>query len=478
MHTHSLRRSLVLVLVLLLVPLGVPGVFAPSYGAAQTLTPSAIPRPSGAWVASGANWKWRLPSGAYLKNSWARIGSADYYFDAAGVMATGWRRLDAWYYFTASGAKATGWLPWKGDWYYLDPSSGKMATGFVSNGQKRYLLGSEGAMTLGWSRADDDWYYADPEEGGALATSPRALSDGSYAFDSSGRMTTGWARIFGRWQYFDASGRRLHGWLLDRGSWYRLDPVSGDMMTGWVAVAGAWYLLDPSTGAMTTGWARINDSWYWLDPVSGAMATGTVTVEGRPSVFDSSGRWLSYADQHPIIARPSASKILLVEEMTRAYGDAGARYPAQALGAGGAGDITTFATILYEEAVAEGISPELVFSQAMKETGWLRFGGDVRAGQFNFAGIGATGEGAAGASFPSVRIGLRAQIQHLRAYADPQASPARLARPVVDPRFAYVRKGSAPWIEHLGVQENPNGTGWATAKNYGYDLVSMIEAYF
>ena len=33
-------------------------------------------------------------------------------------------------------------------------------------------------------------------------------------------------------------------------------------------------------------------------------------------------------------------------------------------------------------------------------------------------------------------------------------------------------------VEYLGIQENPNRTGWAAAKNYGYDLVSMMKAYF
>ena len=114
----------------------------------------------------------------------------------------------------------------------------------------------------------------------------------------------------------------------------------------------------------------------------------------------------------------------------------------------------------------------------MKETGWLQYGGDVEVDQFNFAGIGAVGGGAAGAEFPDVRTGIRAQVQHLRAYADPSASADSLAYPVVDPRFSYVRKGAAPVVEYLGIQENPNHTGWAAARGYGYDLVSMLNAYF
>ena len=51
----------------------------------------------------------------------------------------------------------------------------------------------------------------------------------------------------------------------------------------------------------------------------------------------------------------------------------------------------------------------------MKETGFLQFGGDVSVEQFNFAGIGTTGGGVPGNSYPDVRTGVRAQIQHLKA---------------------------------------------------------------
>ena len=95
-----------------------------------------------------------------------------------------------------------------------------------------------------------------------------------------------------------------------------------------------------------------------------------------------------------------------------------------------------------------------------------------------FGGLGATDGGAAGTSFSSVQIGLRAQVQHLRAYADASATPQALSHPLVDTRFTYVRKGSATYVEHLGIQENPQRTGWAAAANYGNDLAAMIDRYF
>nr|WP_279586953.1 glucosaminidase domain-containing protein [Actinomyces sp. ZJ308] len=164
--------------------------------------------------------------------------------------------------------------------------------------------------------------------------------------------------------------------------------------------------------------------------------------------------------------------------MVSTYNGSGHAYPSDVLSKGGAATAQSFFTTVYDEAVAEGVSPELLFAQVMKETAWLQFGGDVSAQQFNFGGLGATGGGAAGASFPNVQTGLRAQVQHLRAYADAEATPQKLSRSLVDPRFTYVRKGSAVYVEHLGIQENPQRTGWATARNYGNDLAAMIDRYF
>ena len=140
------------------------------------------------------------------------------------------------------------------------------------------------------------------------------------------------------------------------------------------------------------------------------------------------------------------------------------------LAKGGASTINQFAQIFYEEATAEGVRAEVAFTQCMKETGFLKYGGDVLPNQYNFAGIGATGA-VHGASFSNVRMGIRAQIQHLKAYG----SLDGLTNPCVDPRFNLVKRGSAQYVEWLGIKENPNGYGWATSKSYGHDIVSMVN---
>ena len=141
------------------------------------------------------------------------------------------------------------------------------------------------------------------------------------------------------------------------------------------------------------------------------------------------------------------------------------------LAKGGASTINQFAQIFYEEATSEGVRAEVAFTQCMKETGFLKYGGDVLPNQYNFAGIGATGA-VHGASFSNVRMGVRAQIQHLKAYG----SISPLTKPCVDPRFNLVKRGSAQYVEWLGIKENPNGYGWATSKRYGHDIVSMVNS--
>ena len=134
------------------------------------------------------------------------------------------------------------------------------------------------------------------------------------------------------------------------------------------------------------------------------------------------------------------------------------------LAKGGASTIEEFCQIYYEECLAEGVKPEVAFAQSMLETGFLKFGGDVLPNQYNFAGLGATGNGVHGNSFPSVRIGIRAHIQHLKCYA----STLPLNQEKVDPRWSDSLRGKAPTVEKL------QGT-WATSTTYASSLLKVIE---
>ncbi|HUO38928.1 MAG TPA: N-acetylmuramoyl-L-alanine amidase [Mycobacterium sp.] len=123
----------------------------------------------------------------------------------------------------------------------------------------------------------------------------------------------------------------------------------------------------------------------------------------------------------------------------------------------------TIAETYVGEGELEGVTGDIAMCQAIHETGWFAFGGDVTSGQFNPAGIGAVGGGAHGASFPSFQVGIRAHIQHLKAYA----STAPLNQPQVDPRYALVAHGSCPTWESLDGHWAVPGVG------YGESIVAL-----
>lgn len=162
------------------------------------------------------------------------------------------------------------------------------------------------------------------------------------------------------------------------------------------------------------------------------------------------------------------SSVVTVKQMVQ-YFNSSASYPVYYANTEAA-TIEAFCQIYLEECKAEGVKAEVAFCQAMKETGFLKFGGNVNITQYNFAGIGSTGDGIAGESYADIRTGIRAQVQHLKAYGCEDS----LNQACVDNRFKYVTRNSAPYVEWLGVQENPYGKGWATAEKYGYDIVKMV----
>lgn len=128
-------------------------------------------------------------------------------------------------------------------------------------------------------------------------------------------------------------------------------------------------------------------------------------------------------------------------------------------------------TMFVEEGQAEGVRGDIAFAQSIIETGWFSFPGRVPASANNFSGFGATDGTASYGIFPDARTGVRAQIQHLRAYADATATTCAvppLHNPCVDPRFGYVApKGKAPTWNQFG-----NGN-WASSSTYATSILDL-----
>ena len=460
--------------------------------------------------------KWYLfgTSNGGMVTGWYDYGNRLGYYKSSGEMATGELKISgSWYLFsTLNGAMQTGWQNLGNRKVYYKPT-GEMATGEYKLDGYWYLFNTgNGGMVTGWyDYAARKVYY---DEEGRMVTGQKQIDGKWYLFNTSnGGMVTGWYEDGGRKVYYIPTGERAEGEQKIDGNWYCFSSEDGSMVTGFLTLGnrtvyynaeghmvtgeqkidGSWYLFSTGNGAMVTGWYDYaNRRVYYGE--DGRMVTGEQKIEGELYYFKTSNgamirsEWVNgkyfgedgcyVGDANTALYKIEGSTNLTVDQMVRMYKDTANKndftYPSEELAKGGAASIENFCQIYFEEANAEGIKAEVAFAQAMHETGWLQFGGDVKIEQFNFAGIGATGGGAPGLSFSDVRTGIRAHIQHLKAYA----SEAPLNNEKVDPRFDYVARNSAPYVEWLGQKENPTGAGWATAAGYGYRVKEIILQLF
>ena len=486
-----------------------------------------VSKEKGTWVEDSNGWKYK-EGGKYVTNSWKDIDGKRYYFDANGYRVTGWQTIGGKkYFFMPEGYMMTGWISFGSTRYYLD-KNGVMQTGWQTIDGKRYFFMPEGYMMRGWISFGKTRYYLDSN--GVMVTGKQVIDGTTYTFASDGKLIVeskrGWKTVNGKKYYYNENGVAVTGWQTIDGKKYFFMP-EGYMMTGWISFGQTRYYLMPdghmltgwcsfgstkyylaSDGKMVRGWQTISGKKYYFN-TDGIMQTGWQTIDGKKYFFMPEGYmmtgWISfgktryYLDKNGVMQTGwqfisntwyyfrtngtlddscttdqlmaiSGKTTVTASQMEKYFKAKGATYPAY-YAETDAPTLEKFCQIYVEEANAEGINGAIAFTQAMKETAWLKFGGDVKIEQNNFAGLGTTGGGVAGASFTTVREGIRAQIQHLKAYGSKDA----LKNECVDPRFSLVTRGSAPYVEWLGQKENPNGYGWATSEGYGIDIEKMVK---
>ena len=423
-----------------------------------------------------------------------QIGGHWYYFDGNGVMQTGFVNLGSKIvYYNSDGQMQYGEQCVNGEWYYFNTITGARTTGFYNLPGKTVYYNSEGKMLHGEQKIGKYYYYFDPVYG-SMYTGWKTINKKTRYYQKNGQSVIGEGLINGHWYYFDGNGIMQTGFV-NLGSKTVYYNSNGQMQYGEQCISGSWYYFDSITGKMTTGFynlsgktvyynsdgkmlykeQKIGNYYYYFDFITGAMVKNA-TVNGR--YYNSEGKRVEKQQEasHLIVNNATTN----VTQMVQLYKNTGNAYPADKLKKGGADSIEKFASIYYEEATAEGVDPAVAWCQSMKETGWLRFGGQVKIEQFNFAGLGATDNGASGADFSKygedgVRMGVRAQIQHLKAYAVSGLTEKDLKYACVDPRFSLVNKGSAKYVEWLGTHENPIGAGWATGVDYGPGIIKLMN---
>ena len=171
----------------------------------HSATGSCTDTAGGRWIKDSGGWWYQCANGRdYLQGGWFTINGRDYQFGATGYMKTGWLRRDdgAWVYADTEGALVGGWVfdasfdgPY---WYYLDPETKLMRTGWLADGGSWYYLTGSGAMAIGWVQVDGSWYY----------------------LSASGKMATGWVNDGGTWYYLGPDGAMFTGTHVINGRTY------------------------------------------------------------------------------------------------------------------------------------------------------------------------------------------------------------------------------------------------------------------
>ena len=139
--------------------------------------------------------------------------------------------------------------------------------------------------------------------------------------------------------------------------------------------------------------------------------------------------------------------------------------------------IEELARIFIKEGLAENVRGDFAFAQSFIETGGFRAGGREN----NFSGLGACDGCRGQRHFPTPADGVRAQIQHLRNYADRRSRASELAHPPSphwygsEPSTAvrnfdtFFAKGWAPTWQMMG------RGNWATDPNYASKVIGVYN---
>ena len=244
-------------------------------------------------------------------------------------------------------------------------------------------------------------------------------------------------------------------------SWNSVANASGYELAGAISEKGSYTTLQTSGATSFTHSNLTQGTTYYYKVRAYKDLSSGIRMYGPWSAVKSK------AAAHEIMGTSSVTVDQMVSYYNKRY-----TFPADTYRDKGADSAEAFFKILKEEAEAEGVRADVLFAQVMLETGGLTFGGDVQASQCNFGGLGAVGGGAAGETYADVRTGLRAQVQHLKAYASTEG----LNNACVDTRFQYVSRGTARYVEWLAIPQNPYGKGWAADADYGTKLLRIMDS--
>ena len=273
-------------------------------------------------------------NGEYLKDAEKFLDGGWRYFDANGIMRTGWiKHHNNQYYYDAegkmvhglyvidgktygfddvTGVQIFGEKNLSGAWRYFDPQTGEMATGWTQQADRKgkvYYYGEDGAMYYGIKTIDGVTYGFDEVTGVQIFGEKYTCGAWRYFDEKTGEMATGWTKHHNKEYYYGADGAMYYGIEKIDGVTYGFDEVTGVKIYGEKYIEKAWRYFDTKTGKMATGWSthnghkyyynsdgsmyygakQIDGKWYYFTEKIGVMATGYAYHDGKYYYYNSDG---------------------------------------------------------------------------------------------------------------------------------------------------------------------------------------------
>ena len=232
-------------------------------------------------------WYYAYPSGA-LATGDTSIDGVLYHFDEKGILKTGVVEASEGYdVYNANGTflgsiKNEGWNLVNGSYYYM--KDGKILKdceyqtedgaryAFDRDGEMRSnvqyqgkLYGESGWAYTGWIYKSGKWYYADPQTA-MLSSGFQTINGNEYYFDKTTyAMLVGDGVIDGQVVRTDENG--IITVTSPKGSW--------------INFADKWYYSDPQTGELCKGLQVIGGVQYYFNETTGEMLIGETAVDGK-----------------------------------------------------------------------------------------------------------------------------------------------------------------------------------------------------
>ena len=235
--------------------------------------PVEIPRERG-WIKVNGIYFYRDPYTLEIVTGWLKWNNNWYYFKEDGEMAASeWiEDVDAQHYYLNADGKMLrdGWFIIDGSWYCLNKSGSMVRNDWRKDGKSLYYLGDQGKMLYRT--------YLD-------------LGSKHYYLDSNGKMHRGWNLKAGKWIYFGNDGAQVFDtWVSDsQGNKYFINSEGNMLANQWLYRNNRTYLLDKD-GVMQVGWRISNGKWINFNK-SGAQVKDDFALgnDGKWYFLDSDG---------------------------------------------------------------------------------------------------------------------------------------------------------------------------------------------